>query len=351
VRTVLITTSYPREPGDPAGHFVETEAMELAREGAEVHVIAPGSGGLEPRADVGRGASWAVWRVGGSSLFGFPGALSRARENPLRLLQLGRFLPGVTKRLSALEPIDRVIAHFVAPSAFPLALGCGGELEVVLHGSDVRVVGHLPSLLRTRVFRRLLARGATFRFVAEGLRSELLAALLAPERDSVRDRSRVEPARIAVPRATDADLARCRSILGTGDRPRWVTCARLIRSKRVDIAIREAARRGAELTVIGDGPMRAPLEKLASEIQPRPRFLGQLPRHQTLAFIESADRLIHTSMSEGSPTVIREARALQVPVLATASGDVARWAKTDSGIELLTIESRLNRPPRGRIKR
>jgi glycosyltransferase involved in cell wall biosynthesis len=311
--------------------------MELAREGAEIHVIAPGSPGLPPLLQTGRGASLAVWRVGGPSLFGFPGALTRARENPLRLLQLGRFLPGVTRRLSALEPIDRVVAHFVVPCAFPLALACGGELDVVLHGSDVRVVCSLPSLVRKSIFRRLLARGAAFRFVAEELRDRLLAGLPPVERESIRTRSRVEPARIEVPRATDAELERCRSILGRGDRPRWVFCGRLIPSKRVDIAIREAARRGAELTVIGDGPLRAPLERFASENEPRARFLGQLPRHETLAFIAAADRLIHTSESEGSPTVIREARALAVQVIATPSGDIARWAASDRGIELLMI--------------
>jgi glycosyltransferase involved in cell wall biosynthesis len=337
VRIVLLTTSYPREPGDPSGHFVETEAMELARAGAEVHVVAPGSRGLEPGIETGRGAGLTVWWVGGSSLFGFPGALARARENPLRLLELGRLLPGVTRRLSALEPIDRVVAHFVVPCAFPLALRCGGELDVVLHGSDGRVVCSLPAIVRARIVRRLLARGATFRFVAEDLRAQFLAALPPVERDFIRKRSRVEPARIHVPRASDANLERCRSILGRGDRPRWVFCGRLIRSKRVDIAIREAARRGANLTVIGDGPLRAPLERLASRNEPRASFLGQLPRHETLAFIAAADRLIHTSESEGAPTVIREARALAVPVIATPSGDVARWAASDSGIELLMI--------------
>jgi glycosyltransferase involved in cell wall biosynthesis len=111
-------------------------------------------------------------------------------------------------------------------------------------------------------------------------------------------------------------------------------CARLVPSKRVDLAIREAARHRAALTVIGDGPLRAELEALASSFEPRARFTGQLPRGDALALIADAHKLVHLSEAEGAPTVIREARALGVPVLATPVGDVARWAAKDPGIEI-----------------
>ena len=113
-----------------------------------------------------------------------------------------------------------------------------------------------------------------------------------------------------------------------------MVCARLVRSKRVDLAIREAARHRAALTVIGDGPLRAELEALASAFEPRARFTGQLPRGDALALIADAHKLVHLSEAEGAPTVIREARALGVPVLATPVGDVARWAAKDPGIEI-----------------
>jgi glycosyltransferase involved in cell wall biosynthesis len=127
-----------------------------------------------------------------------------------------------------------------------------------------------------------------------------------------------------------------------GARPRWVVCARLVRSKRVDLAIREAARHRAALTIIGDGPLRAELEALASGFEPRARFTGQLPRGDALALIAEAHKLVHLSESEGAPTVIREARALGVPVLATPVGDVARWAAKDPGIEIFRPSAWLN---------
>ena len=69
-------------------------------------------------------------------------------------------------------------------------------------------------------------------------------------------------------------------------RPHWVVCGRLVASKRVDRAIREAARRNVDLTVIGDGPMRGELETLAAQLSPRARFVGQIPREQALAILD-----------------------------------------------------------------
>jgi teichuronic acid biosynthesis glycosyltransferase TuaC len=45
--------------------------------------------------------------------------------------------------------------------------------------------------------------------------------------------------------------------------------------------------------------------------------------------------LLSTSAHEGAPSVVREARALGVPVVAVAAGDLAEWAKADPGIVVL----------------
>jgi glycosyltransferase involved in cell wall biosynthesis len=323
VRVALLTTSYPRTPGDSAGHFIETEAHDLARAGHEVHVVTPGPSGRR----VVRRAEGQVstWGAGGGSLFGAPGALVRARERPLRLLQLARFAPNVQRLLAALAPLDRTVAHFLVP-AYPLALGATGALEVVLHGSDVRLVLGLPRFVARHVVRRLLERGASFRFVSHDLRSILAAALDGADRDRLMAASRVELPRIELgPR----DGRRAAS-----PEPHWVVCGRLVRSKRVDRAIVEAARRNVDLTVIGDGPMRGELETLASSLRSRARFVGHVPRDEALALIARAHKLLHLSDAEGAPTVIREARALGVPVLATPVGDVPLWAQEDPGIEI-----------------
>ena len=359
LRIAIVTTSYPERVGDPAGHFIEAEAVHLALHGHEVHVIAPGPardrgwsaasplqsalmfGTREPKVAQHGFGRLTVWNAGGGSLFGLPGALARARQHPVRLLQLAPFLPAVAWRLRRLAPLDRIIAHFIVPSAYPLAFTAKSHLEVVLHGSDVQVVLALPAWLRHHIVDRLLMRGTVFRFVAEDLRAKFLAVLPPEQRRGVFASSRVELPRISVAHVRRRAVSQPRSSSGglvsaNGDDgcPRWVVCARLVPSKRVDLAIREAARQCAALTVIGDGPLRADLEALASAFEPRARFTGQLPRGDALALIADSHKLVHLSEAEGAPTVIREARALGVPVLATAVGDVARWAAQDPGIEI-----------------
>ena len=59
---------------------------------------------------------------------------------------------------------------------------------------------------------------------------------------------------------------------------------------------------------------RARLEKLAAEWRIDVRFLGTIPRRETLVWIASADELVHASIAEGMSTVVREAEHLGVKV-------------------------------------
>jgi teichuronic acid biosynthesis glycosyltransferase TuaC len=323
LRVAILTTSYPQNASDPAGHFVAAEAAHLTEQGHEVHVVTPGIRPIERARDHGE----KVWWMGAQRLFGFPGALPRLRENPFRALELSWFVPRVRRRLSAIAPIDRIVAHFLVPSGYPLALDAAPEIEVVLHGSDVRLVLAMPHGLRRHIVRRLLTARATFRFVSHDLRQRFLAGLAPPEREGVEMACRVELPRIVVPPSESRRRP-------PASRERWVVCGRLIAGKRIDRAIHVAAERGAHLTVVGDGPMYGELRQLAASLGGVVDFLGHLPRDQALAQIANADRLVHLSEAEGCPTVVREARALGVPVLAAPVGDLVAWAAADPGIEI-----------------
>src|SRR4051812_36912326 len=131
MRVVVVTTSFPRGDDDPSGHFVRTAARSLARAGDDVHVIAPGGSILEPpRLRDGM----VIHRAGGSSLFAWPGALARAREAPWRLLSAGAFAAGVLRRLRSIGRVDRAVAHWIVPCAWPLLAGSAAPLEAVAHG-------------------------------------------------------------------------------------------------------------------------------------------------------------------------------------------------------------------------
>lgn len=80
-----------------------------------------------------------------------------------------------------------------------------------------------------------------------------------------------------------------------------------------------------KLIVIGDGPEKAKLEKLAEklDLQRQVIFWGQESHTETLAIMKSCDALILPSKTEVFPTVVLEALALGRPVIATNVGGVA----------------------------
>src|SRR5438132_5293934 len=43
MRVAVLTTSYPRRPGDPAGHFVGAAVERLRARGVDVQVVSPAS--------------------------------------------------------------------------------------------------------------------------------------------------------------------------------------------------------------------------------------------------------------------------------------------------------------------
>src|SRR5262249_24342971 len=76
-------------------------------------------------------------------------------------------------------------------------------------------------------------------------------------------------------------------------------------------------------------------ERRGGELGADVSFPGALRRREALAWVAAADVLVHPSAVEAAPTVIREARALGVPVVACDAGDVAAWSRDDAGIRVV----------------
>jgi glycosyltransferase involved in cell wall biosynthesis len=302
-RVAIVTTSYPSHEHDWVGHFVRAEALELARSGARVTV-------LTTRAafdgDVGSGVR--AVNLGGSAAFGPPGAVARMAAFPPRALAAALWASRVHGTLRR-ESFDRVIAHWAIPSAWPVALGTRAPLEIVSHGTDVRVLVRMPRRVLAVIASSLAAHAECWRFVSDELRDALLARL---DDDLA---SRV--ARIAIVRAQSVAMpnvaARAEEIRGELGAFR-VSVGRLVASKRVDKAIDHAARHRELLVVVGDGPERATLERHATRASARVRFVGDLPRDEALAYVAAADALVFASEAEGNSTVLHEARSLATRV-------------------------------------
>lgn len=295
------------------------EARALARAGHAVTVIAPGRG--SPHADMD--VAW----VRDGDAFGWPGALNRLKARPWRALGMGRFVVGARRALDSRGPFDRVIAHWMVPCAWPVASDVRAPLEVVAHGSDVRLLLSAPAPLRKRLMSNLLDRDTRFRFVSHELRD----ALLRGSDTRLHERSRIELPTLDV--ANAPSRARARSALNVADDSLLsVVVARLVPEKRVDVALSALQLVPAvRVVVIGEGPERASLVRRFPEAE----LVGALSHADTLRWMAAADLVLSASLREGAPTVVREARALGVPVVACVAGDLAAWAATDLELHLV----------------
>lgn len=322
MKVAIVTSSYPSFLGEPAGLFVQHEAARLAAEGHEVTVFAPG------RSPSNRKSSPRVVRIPDGGAFGPPGVLPRLKRRPWRMIGAFRFVFEARRRLRELGPFDRIDAHWLLPSAWPICQSLpNSKLLIVLHGGDVRLLLQLPGPVRRAIVSSLLKMGARFRFVSRQLRKDLIDASV-PELAAA---SFVERCTVSVQGAPSRIEAR-RQLGISGNTQLCLIVARLVPSKRIPLAL-EALRHlsNLRLVVIGGGPGLSTLQREF----PRVEFLGQLPHFQTLSYIAASDVFVSPSATEGSPLAVREARALGVPVVALEAGDLAELAVGDRDFLLL----------------
>jgi glycosyltransferase involved in cell wall biosynthesis len=236
------------------------------------------------------------------------------REKPLRALDAGAWAARAAVKLRTARP-ERVVAHWCVPSAWPIAATLRGvELDIVSHGADVRLLAGMPRALRTTLATSLARRASSWRFVSASLRDELVSALPTDAARALERIAIVGASPLGMIDVRDDVRARRAALEG---RPLYVCAGRLVPSKRVDKVIDYVAARRADgpvLVVLGDGPERAHLEKLAQRWRLDARFLGTTPRREALTWIGAADELVHASRAEGLSTVVREAEELGVPV-------------------------------------
>src|SRR6185312_1430362 len=123
---------------------------------------------------------------------------------------------GVLARIGRIGAVDRLVAHWIVPCAFPLAVATGtaaARLDVVAHGADVRLLLHAPRDVRERILSTLLAREAHFTFAAATLLESLERSIRPPLAARLAANARVEPPPIDVPDVAD-HAAKLRASVG-----------------------------------------------------------------------------------------------------------------------------------------
>jgi glycosyltransferase involved in cell wall biosynthesis len=232
----------------------------------------------------------------------------------------------LTKPLGALNPV-LLHAHYGANGlrALPLARDLGIPMIVTFHGSDATATdlrnesapfGHRRYLARRQELRN---GGSLFLAVSQFIRRKLLAQGFPDDKVLVHYTG------------VDTKLFRPGS---TESSPLILFVGRLSERKGVEFLIRATAQVQkelpvAELIVIGDGEMRADLEKQAKESLRRYRFLGVRTHEEVRDWMNFASIFCAPSVrllsgeEEAFGMVNGEAMAMGKPVVAFDSGGIS----------------------------
>lgn len=320
MRIGLLTTSFPRHPGDYAGSFVGDRARELVAEGHRVDVLAAGEPGQDPGL-----AGVTVTRVrSGGGLFYGAGAPESLEGGGAAWVAAAAFTAGLAGAARVRGGgWDLVESHWLVPCAW-VASATVPHLprRAWAHSGDVALLERVP--FGRALARRLARDGTDLRFVSGDLRARF-AALADATVGTVQPLAL--PADLFAP-GPRPDLAGRRR-LGLC-RPTVVTVGRLVPIKGHDRLLKATALAGegtrpadVDVVILGDGPQRLRLRDLAARLGVRLRLPGFVSRPEVAAWLRAADLFALPSIrlangrTEGDPTTLREAHAVGVPTVAT----------------------------------
>lgn len=335
MRIGLLTTSFPRHAGDYAGSFVGDRVGELLADGHVVDVIAAGDGGVARELAHPRLAVTRIAPLPGSALFyseGAPEALERG--GAAVWLAAARFTAALAAAARArAHQFDLIESHWLVPSALAaVAAGPTHGQRAFAHSGDVALLERMP--FGRTIARRLARADLAIHFVSDDLRMRF-AALAGTLTGSV---GPMVPSASDWPARAGVDAASRRQ-LGLA-RPTVLAVGRLVPIKGHDRLLRACARVQAqaragsgalEVVILGDGPERARLGRLADQLGVRLRLPGFVPRAEVQRWLRAADVFVQPSVrlangrSEGAPVATAEAHAVGIPVL--VESDVSRLAE------------------------
>lgn len=251
------------------------------------------------------------------------GRLARLREVPFKVFGYDPFFFRKAKRF---DPV-LIHAHFgpAALTALPLARWLNLPMVVTYHGFDatLREIHFRKANYRMRVYTRrkteLWGAVQVFLCVSEFIRG-LMAKQGLPQDKLVVHYIGIDTGSFA----PDPSVHREPMVLFVGALREVKGCEYVIRAMRqVQCAMPEV-----ELVIIGDGPLRPGLERLASECLQRYRFMGMQPpeivrRWMNRARVFSvASTTTDFGATEGLGLVYVEAQAMGLPVASFVSGGI-----------------------------
>jgi glycosyltransferase involved in cell wall biosynthesis len=229
-------------------------------------------------------------------------------------------LPFLRRQIRDGRDFDLIDSHYFYPDGVGAVL-IGRALDrpviVTARGSDLNVIAQhaVP-----RRWIRWAARHADgLVAVSGGLKRRLVELGAGADRVRVL-RNGVD---LALFRPHDREVAR--ATLGFA-RPTLLAVGNLVALKRHWLMVEALAQLPeVELVIVGEGPERTSIEKLARErnVAERVRLLGRVPQDRLPEIYTAADLLLLVSTHEGWPNVLLESMACGTPVVVSPMDGIA----------------------------
>ena len=322
----MVTSSYPKFPGDVTAPFVESIARSVARRGHTVDVVLPHHPDLRRGRDetmrffpyrYAPRDAWARW--------GYAQSLHsdvRVRPEAWLLAPLAALaLRGEVARRLRAERYDLVHAHWLVPNAvFVAGIVRAHHVPFVVsvHGSDVFLAERLaPARFLSR---RALATAGSVTACSADLHRRVIAL------GTRRERAHIVPYGVDVDRFSP--LRADRTLRSRWEIPAGATMVlavgRLVAKKGFGHLV-EAARRVPDVHVVvaGEGDLRPALQEQARGMGNRVRFVGALDRDTVARALAAADVVAVPSVVDaagnvdGLPNTVLEALASGRAVVAS----------------------------------
>lgn len=320
----VVTSSYPRWLDDSAGRFVAASVDGLRQAGLDVQVIAP----KHPQSQAQGGVRWVPYAPHSAQDLCFgDGIWPNLRQKPRRILQAPSLVLRLAQALRQ-KPARPVLAHWLVPAGLSALLADVQRLVVIVHGSDLALLERLP--IGALLARRISAHAQGLIFVSEELRQRFIHLTGKAEALGC---LKVLPPTTFAPVLLPRDRALASLWRAARETKIILFVGRLIPSKGVSVLLRALAEMKTKTScyIVGSGPDLAPLQAQSQSLglSARLRFLGPLPPAKLGEIFAAADLLILPSRpdpgghAEGFPTVLIEAMASALPIVASRVGGVA----------------------------
>jgi glycosyltransferase involved in cell wall biosynthesis len=329
----MVTTSYPRFPGDSVGTFMEPIAKGVAARGHEVHIVAPWHPLVtrKPIEDDVRFHFYKYAPLRSLNVFGYAAAMkadvslksAAFLAAPLAIAAGWRAARKVARRHRA----TIMHGHWVIPGGVTAAAAAPDvPLVISLHGSDVYVAERLRAagMAASAAFRRAgfvtaCSADLASRAVALGADSSRLAVVPYG----------VDPTRFRPDRAASTRVRR--ELQVPADVPLVAAAGRLVRKKGFEYLIEAFVQvPHGVLALAGGGTLEHELRARAASagLGDRIRFLGDRSQDDVAALFAAADLIATPSVRDASgnvdglPNAVMEALASGTALVTTTAGGI-----------------------------